>query len=123
MNLSEWFWGKVGFATIGIFAGTIWCILLYPLFNFVNPEISGALLYKIFVGIFVLVSLISEKYIGHAGLGALFIMAGFLIGVIGTVTYVAPEGRWLKAGKELTFCLIIGILAGVLAFLWQFRLL
>ncbi len=115
MKLADIFWCKVGFGVIGFIAGSIWCLIFYPLFKIAQPELALLLFYKVFVSIFVLASVVSEKFIGHAGFGALYAIYGYLTVLVGVET--APVD-WSKTAIEVLTCLAIGVIAGILTLVW-----
>ena len=80
----------------------------------INPDVSGSAAVKIFIGVFLLVSLINEKLIGSAGLGAIFGLLGMISGFFGLGG--APiELDWSKYSKELGVCFIAGAVSVVVA--------
>lgn len=119
MSLSEWFWTKVGFALIGFVSGSIWCLIFFPFLSYINPDISGNLAFKVFAMAFVGVSLISEKIIGSAGLGALYALYGFVSGLLAVETASGLSIDMKRAGKELMTCVLLGCLSALMVVLFN----
>ena len=114
MSLSEWFWSKVGFGCIGILSGSIWCLIFFPLIQFISPDVSSDLVFKVFIICFVSVGLLSEKMIGHAGIGALFALYGFVVALIGSQSGTGPDIDTKKMSQELIVCVLLGCLSALI---------
>ena len=106
--MSEWIWSRIGFGIIGILAGTIWCLIFYPVIYLINPDIEFGAIFKVFVTSFSIGSLINEKLIGRAGVGALYGLYGLFSGFLGVQVASAPSIDTQRISKELTFCVILG---------------
>jgi len=115
MKFADIFWSRVGFGIIGFIGGSIWCLIFYPLFKLVQPELALISIYKTFVLVFVLASLLSEKFVGVAGFGALYAIYGYF--VVFTNANAVPTD-WSKIAKEVIVCFVLGIIAGVITLTW-----
>jgi len=99
---------------IAIVAGIMWFLIFYPLMALINPDLSGSTVVKVFIGVFLIVSLINEKLIGSAGLGAIFGLLGMISGFSGLGG--APiDLDWSKYSKELSICFGAGVVSVVVA--------
>ena len=117
MKASDWIWTRIGFGVIAIAAGIMWFLIFYPLMVLINPDVSGSTVVKVFIGVFLIVSLFNEKLIGSAGLGAIFGLMGMISGFIGLGG--APiELDWPKYSKELCICFVAGAVSVVAAIIW-----
>ena len=106
--MSEWIWSRIGFGIIGILAGTVWSLIFYPVIYLINPDIQFGEIFKVFVACFAIVSIINEKLIGRAGIGALYALYGLFSGFLGVQSANGPSINTERIGKELTFCVILG---------------
>ena len=83
----------------------------------INPDLSGSTVVKVFIGVFLIVSLINEKLIGSAGLGAIFGLLGVISGFFG-LGGTPIELDWSKHSKELSICFVAGAVSVVAAIIW-----
>ena len=114
MARSEWIWEKLGFALFGVLTGVIWSFMLLALFYSLGFELN----IRVFVGtsilLFVLASLVSPKLIGHAGLGAIVGLGGFLFGAFAAEGGSAPNAEWRKWSREAVVGATLGLIAGLI---------
>lgn len=115
MKIADILWSKIGFGIIGFIAGSIWCLIFYPLIKLIQPELALISLFKIFVLVFVIASLVSEKFVGVAGLGALYAIYGYFAAFTnGHIVSV----DWSKTTKEVIVCFVLGVIAGGITLAW-----
>ena len=115
MKIADIFWGKVGFGIIGFIAGSIWCLIFYPLFKLIQPGLALISLYKTFVLVFVLASMVSKKFVGVAGFGAIYAIYGYF--VVFTNGHAGPTD-WPKTTREVIACFVLGTIAGIITLIW-----
>jgi len=117
MSASEWIWTKIGFALLAALAASVWGLIFYPFISTINPDVHLATVLMVFEGLFIVISLINEKWIGKAGLGAIFALWGAVVGLFAEGGSAPSDFAWREYGFELSVCFGLGI-ASTLLLLW-----
>jgi ABC-type lipoprotein release transport system permease subunit len=112
----EIIWCKIGFAIIGFIAGSIWGFIFYPLINSIQPDLPAFPFYTTFVLVFVAASLINDKFVGQAGIGAIVAVYTYL--GIGADS-IPRQINWNDIHREIVTCLILGVIASTIALLFS----
>lgn len=120
-HVSEFVWGRIGFALLGLLAALVYSLVFYPVARYFTPDVSWLQLLKIFAVIFLLISLLSRKWLEIACLGSVYALLGFAFGLLASNnTTVFPGFSVYKTGRDVGVALLIGALAcGVAVLLSQ----
>jgi len=111
MTASEWVWTKIGFGITAISAGGIWGLIFYPFISNFIHDVSLRWFLLVFMVSFFIITMLNEKLIGKAGLGAIYALVGMLYGFLSTGGFAPSDSSWTEYGKELAVCFIIGMIS------------
>lgn len=119
MNISEFFWEKVGIIAIASIIGAVYGLIISPIIHYLFPQITVIQVVKVFSLVFIFISLLSGDFLINSILGLIYTIAGFFTGL------TASEGGGVLCSEEtvkdifsgsrssLVFALL-GVLCGAL---------
>lgn len=117
VTLSEFFWTRIGFGIIGFLSGSVFFVLMFlPARYFLMPDVDAGFAYKIFIGLFILVSMVNEKIIGYSGLYAIYALLGAIYAFLIEMLFHIPDdqeelekiSQWKR---ELIAVFVLGFIA------------
>jgi hypothetical protein len=116
VTLSEFIWTRIGFGIIGFLSGSVFFVLMFlPVRYFLMPDVDAGLAYKIFVGLFIFVSMVNEKLIGHSGLYAIYALFGAIHAFFPELSLTFYDDQEVKSmsswRRELVAAFILGFVA------------